>query len=413
MLEVKMNSVIILTRMYVGEYLEENIGHEVINMFKDDNGDNYIYVNHDGLINQNYNDKVKAVLLVKHVEKGVLEVIAKAEELVQVLYKTGNVQEEAQSQIDYINKNNIRYGGALLHEVHNNSPEEKRTITFKTGKLRKAKEPLYLVEDGSLIGLYENCCYLPEKHFSNQSLKMYYDDERFPKDYAVLESCLNNEELWEKDNTTQKVDINDVDSLTYKNNFLSMIRKQDDELVFSNLLAHFFEENRKVFVRFCKETLGIDDFTTDFQIFRETKNHIDLWIEDTNHIIVIENKIKSKINGERHDIYSNSVQSQLEEYYEYAIDHSNGKNVQCFVLSPDYNRINLDKYESGKQYKIVHYSNVFDFYKRNAGEMINLNYFVDFLNGLQMHSTTVDNNNFETMKNRFIERINRRKDNNK
>ena len=130
-----MNSVIILTRMYVGEYLEENIGHEVINMFKDDNGDNYIYVNHDGLINQNYNDKVKAVLLVKHVEKGVLEVIAKAEELVQVLYKTGNVQEEAQSQIDYINKNNIRYGGALLHEVHNNSPEEKRTITFKTGKL--------------------------------------------------------------------------------------------------------------------------------------------------------------------------------------------------------------------------------------------------------------------------------------
>ena len=31
--------------MYVGSYLEENIGHEVINLFRDDHGNNYIYVN--------------------------------------------------------------------------------------------------------------------------------------------------------------------------------------------------------------------------------------------------------------------------------------------------------------------------------------------------------------------------------
>ena len=34
--------------MYAGSYLEENIGHEVINLFKDDEGSNYIYVNKDG-----------------------------------------------------------------------------------------------------------------------------------------------------------------------------------------------------------------------------------------------------------------------------------------------------------------------------------------------------------------------------
>ena len=45
------DSVIILTKMYVGEYHEENIGHEVINLFKSDNGNNYIYVNKDGRIN--------------------------------------------------------------------------------------------------------------------------------------------------------------------------------------------------------------------------------------------------------------------------------------------------------------------------------------------------------------------------
>lgn len=94
-----MKDVMILTRMYVGRYLEENIGHEVINLFRDDEGRNYIYVNHDGTINPKYNDRVKAILLVKHVEKGVLEVIAKAEELEQVLYKSGNI--EIDSKKDY------------------------------------------------------------------------------------------------------------------------------------------------------------------------------------------------------------------------------------------------------------------------------------------------------------------------
>ena len=55
-----MNDVILLTRMYVGTYLQDNIGHEVINLFRSDNGNNYIYVNEDGKINPKYNDSVKA-----------------------------------------------------------------------------------------------------------------------------------------------------------------------------------------------------------------------------------------------------------------------------------------------------------------------------------------------------------------
>ena len=34
-------NVIILNRMYVGDYLGENIGHEVINLINPDNGDKY------------------------------------------------------------------------------------------------------------------------------------------------------------------------------------------------------------------------------------------------------------------------------------------------------------------------------------------------------------------------------------
>ena len=39
-----MENVIILTRMYVGSYLQNHIGHEIINLFRDDNGNNYIYI---------------------------------------------------------------------------------------------------------------------------------------------------------------------------------------------------------------------------------------------------------------------------------------------------------------------------------------------------------------------------------
>ena len=62
---------IILNKMYVGSYLQNNIGHEVINLFKADNGNNYIYVNKDGKTSQENN---KAVLLVRNVEEGVVEI---------------------------------------------------------------------------------------------------------------------------------------------------------------------------------------------------------------------------------------------------------------------------------------------------------------------------------------------------
>ena len=400
-----MNDVILLTRMYVGTYLQDNIGHEVINLFRSDNGNNYIYVNEDGKINPKYNDSVKAILLVKYVEKGVMEVVAKAEELRQILYKTGNIDAESAAQVKFIDENKITYGGVHVYKVHKDTKFEKISVSFQTNRLRKAKQPTYLIEDPGKTDNYEVYRLLPEKHFSNQSLKMYYPKADFPLDYQVLQNLLEDESLWEEENTTKKLDINDPESLLEHRNFLSVIRKENDELVFSNLLAYIFEQNRKVFTEFTKEVLGIPHFSKDFDIIRETNHHIDLWIEDERSIIIIENKIKSKINGERHDVYSDNVQSQLSEYYEYAKNHSNGKQIYCYIFSPDYNHINLSKYESGKYYSIINYSQIHTHYLRNAGQMLHTPYFTEFLDGLYLHSNTIDNSNFEIMKSRFISSI--------
>ena len=118
----------IINKMYAGSYLAENdfqnIGHEVVNLFSDDNGDNYIYINPYGTINRKSDDSVEAVLLVKYVEKGVLEVVAKAEGLQQVYYKKNNSKEEINDQNEYINKHQITYGNVLLSEIYENGDNE-------------------------------------------------------------------------------------------------------------------------------------------------------------------------------------------------------------------------------------------------------------------------------------------------
>ena len=403
------NGAIILNKMYVGSYLQNNIGHEVINLFKADNGNNYIYVNKDGKTSQENN---KAVLLVRNVEEGVVEVIAKADVLENVyqVCKDKDDDEARKKVKKYIDDNNITYGGVKLYELWKDDLYP-YVITFRVD-LRMVKEPFYLIEpvenkDKTKNPRYENHIFLPEKHFKSQSLKIYYTKKEQPQAYNELERLLEDSSYWETENTTQKPNVDEYGALKAHDNILSVIKKEYDELVFSNLLAYFFEKDKHLFSKFADEVLGIQDFSNQFNIVRESNNNIDLWIESDKHILVIENKIKSKINGERHDLESEEIQSQLKKYYDYAADQASkeAKQFKCFIISPDYNRLDISKYEAGTNYTIIPYSKIYDFYFRYAGEMIYINYFSEFLDALKKHSMTIDNSNFEDMKRKFISTI--------
>lgn len=403
----EMNKAIILTRMYAGEYLKNNIGHEIINLFRDDKGKNYIYINEDGKITPQFNDNVHAIFLVSWVEKGVMEILAKAEDLEQVLYKTNNIDEESSRQIKFIESHDIKYGGVLLHKVYGEKKAEKICITFKTNKLRKVKEPLYLIQDKTKLDMYKKQKYifLPEPHFSSQSLKIYYSEKELPKDYKILKETLENNTLWQGNNTTKQLDINNGNLMRQSHNFLSIIKKEDDELVFSNIMAYLFEQNKILFMEFAKKVLNIK-FSNKFTVYRE-KDNIDLWIEDDSSIIIIENKIKSKINGAKYDIYNKKNQSQLSKYYKNAQKEANenGKKLHCFIFSPNYNLINLEDYESGKHYSLIKYSQIHNFYFSNAGRMLHTNYAREFIEALELHSKTSAEYNFEIMRNRLISKI--------
>lgn len=58
---------IIINKMYVGAYLSEgdNIGHEIINLYKADDGKNYIYLNSQGTIELSHGENRITVLLVR------------------------------------------------------------------------------------------------------------------------------------------------------------------------------------------------------------------------------------------------------------------------------------------------------------------------------------------------------------
>lgn len=395
---------IILNRMYAGSYLDENIGHEVINLFKDDNGSNYIYINQHGDINKKSNDSVEAVLLVKHVEKGVLEVVAKAENLQQVYYKKNNFEEEIKDQIEYIKEHHITYGNVLLSDIYQNGNTE-LLITFKTNKLRTVKKPLFLIEDESKCYKYKknDCVFLPEKHFSTQSLKMYYTEDKFPQDYDVFRKLLNDSEIWNEENTTTKIDLDEIYTYESHEGFLSVIKKEDDELVISNLFSYIFNNKKDVFRDFVDEVLDIGDFKINYTIARE-KDNIDLLIENEDSIIIIENKIKSKINGKKSKS-SGKIESQLSKYVEYAEKNYRNKNKNFYIFAPDYNQINKSNYKHGDKYTIINYSQIYNFYFKNAGRMLNIEYFKEFLNAIYIHTRTTDNTNFEKMKKRFIKSI--------
>jgi len=128
---------ILLNRMYVGTFLKDNIGHEVINLFKDDNGSNYIYVNPYGRLGKNHND-IESILLVRGINATTVEIIAKAEGLTPVLNNSSPKNSTKATQKKYIDKHEITYGGVELYRIYQNNVGDNDSgtvyISFKAKK---------------------------------------------------------------------------------------------------------------------------------------------------------------------------------------------------------------------------------------------------------------------------------------
>lgn len=434
---------IVLNRMYVGDYLSTNLGHEVINMFQADNGGHYLYLNATGNFGKEHSGKIGYMLLVKYHSENIFEIIGMANGLTEVdgsnvaQHKDlKKINEEVYSvQKDYIEKENITYGGAPLLKIFNNAEQQNVYVTYKAERLYKPCKRVFVGYDSNLqicvdgekrdvdvvLNGYNQAkttlkTYVyPEGTFSGDTKKENIEEKK--NDYAKLLALINRKDLW--DEYKQRIDGNVLNISKREVSIFDICQIQNDENGFSNALKYFMEKYPKLWKMFFamygvdldynytvtrEESAKIED--KDFKTTEKQSGRIDLLIRDDKNIVVIENKIKSDINS----ISGDNSAGQLERYYNYINweiekekgDNDKQKKSAFFILAPNYN--SPEETMNGI-YQVITYRELYNFLEITDAAKSDCN-FRAFHEA--MHRHTHDNVNdflYYEMLEKFIRRI--------
>lgn len=207
-------------------------------------------------------------------------------------------------------------------------------LTLKVNNLKFPQRNIYLTNDEKLFSsfiLKSDKVFYVDANTSTQNQTTYID---FNKAFiAELLACSG----WE---SAGELNIGKFEK-EFEPSFLTLVGKENDEISYSNLFAHFL-----AFPDFCEKLfnfLGVKNVTPT-KIEREEAN-IDILVKSSNQIVVVENKIKSALNGHsEEDINGEEYRDQLKRYYEYV--EGKYKNVKYFIFAPDYNPVNQENFGS-------------------------------------------------------------------
>ena len=128
-------NVILINKMYTGSYLNDNngnnIGHEIINFFKDEGDNNYIYITPYG--KYEYGNRVKYVLFTTLKIGGKYEIIAKAQikEPVKARnkYLTNKyILREPNREEHNAQALEIKYGGKRIYDIYKDNENNDEAI---------------------------------------------------------------------------------------------------------------------------------------------------------------------------------------------------------------------------------------------------------------------------------------------
>lgn len=427
---------IVISRMYAGKYLTENLGHEIINLFKADNGKNYIYLNDVGTFGKEHMDAsgicaIESILLVRTLYRAnTVEVLGVAEGLHPVYFPiadNSDIQKLYQSQKTFVNDNEIKYGGANLCDIFCNEPTPGVLITFEADKVllvNKEKHIFIRFADKQNtapreVETFENDILVKLQDVKlGHELKSYVSESDI--DWTKLQQLINDNANWgEEIPMVSLKDAPEVPSL------LSVCKMEDSELAYSNAIAYFAQKYPALTQDFGQKlahssVLGRVSLTIE----RET-GHTDILMYSSGHCVVIENKIKSGINGIVYDENGNIVKTQLNEYIEFALNFIKDKGLKVtfprfYLLVPDYhpitryheNPINnfIDYINVGKgihSWRVVTYSQLYKYLlpKTKKAPYSKDNAFKEFVKSLEKHTHIYDDSIYDEMCRRFYERI--------
>lgn len=237
--------VIVLNRMFSGSYLEDNIGHEIINLYQSDNGDqsdngeNYIYLSPDGNFDAKYKDRIAYVILTQDNGTNQDKVVGLAEIDCDV-YQHGDT---ILKQINYIVKHNVKYGGTYAHiPFMANKSQQDIIIDFKAKVLYQPTKEI-IIDYSAKRNTINNKGVLAVSvggllKKSRKSLKQYVEPsaENHNPAYDVLAKFINDDKLWKKTpNLIKKGKINSPEA-----NKIVMINKFSEAVDKGEVINKYF-----------------------------------------------------------------------------------------------------------------------------------------------------------------------------
>lgn len=412
---------IVINRMFTGNYLFENLGHEIINIFRADNGNCYLYLNPYGNVHPKY-EKVHSMLMVRGVGSSIVEVIGLATGL--TLLESAKTKKNPDSQISdgqyqFIIKNDIKYGGVSLTDIFGKDEQQDVFITYTAESVRFPKEDTRIFicyKDSSATPGLGTFVKLKDHNFPKQSLRNFImsgDGDDYDR---LMKEIVENDSLW--DNAGPEIVNYPISHKNTETPLFQILGIQDRENCYTNCLGFLARQFnfKKLWVDFFKQldvklNINFDvKLEVDFSLGSQKDNNlrkgrIDLLLEDENNVVVIENKIKSDINTSSSD---KEDQSQLDRYKDYIEENYSGKkNKKYFILSPEYNnpkiREDLESYYTPISYKELYKFLNEEQYKKEVDSDTIFRIFKEAIRG---HISPNPNNNlFEAMLKLFYERI--------
>ena len=441
---------IVLNRMYVGDYLDSNLGHEVINMFQADNYGHYLYLNAYGNFGTEHSKQIGYMLLVKYHSEGLLEVIGKAEGLTEVDGANAKLSENyksvnpniSQAQNNYIEAKNITYGGVPIRKIFNDAEQQNIFITYKAEHLYEPNRQIFIgygVDADVVLNGYKQAktslkTYIyPEGTYKGDQKKENIEEKK--ADYIKLIELIEQKDLWVESNKRINDDL--LKELKIKSREVSIFdicQIQNDENRFSYALYYFMTQPqyKSLWQNFFKQ-YGVE-LDENYTVTREESakiedkewNHddkpnggrIDLLIRDEKNIVVIENKIKSDINAIASDGKKENGEyiTQLNRYVNYIEWRTQGdeptnkrpdagKRAFYFILTPNYNDPKISDEMKVYYKKNITYRDLYNFLETTSAIKEDCN-FKAFYEAMHRHThKNVNDYLYYDMLEKFVRRI--------
>ena len=436
--------------LFRGGYLTESnmLGHEIINLFQDDDGHHYIYVVPWGLVGRDHVDKVGTIILARHIGNSQVEIIAKAKVKGEAfpgvnlsrlgLKNITNQQDE--NKIKELKKRKqihgkfckgISYGGKEITDIYHYYDDndiqqilvsyEVENFRFSnpdenTNQLPRLSFNSNNGTNDDLIAMKSNMAKTSLKAFITRNSQIENElpkdkkeeMEKMRDDFKTLNELVKDSRYWEPKDNSKMISTKDYSEVMSKNptTFLTLIGKEDSEIVFSRLLCHYFSclELMNTFINNVLGKYGVHEVDKSFIVTQE-EDRIDIRIQCRDQTIVIENKIKSDINGRNKKLLEsdNMPKSQLSVYYKKYED--NGK---FFIFVPEYNKKRIEhaitQLSRGKYYHVISYKEIHTFFEDKRWDGID-QYINEFRNALLRHASNQPDTLQEETRRKFLERI--------